>query len=194
MNRNEPILENEYYHVYNRGNRKQPIFGDDGDYRSFLQKLRDGSSKYLVRIPVYCLMPNHFHLVLVQTDGGSIGRFMNSVETSAANRYNLRYSEVGHLFQGRYKYKRIDSEESLLTVARYVHLNPVAAKLAGRPEDWPYSNFAEYVSAAEGGLVEGVLQSGLTEAEGRLLPGPYVAFVRSAQAETTNMDEGILQL
>jgi len=118
MNRDEPIVDDQHYHVFNRGNRKQPIFGEDSDYRSFLRKLRDASWRYRVHIVVYTLMPNHFHFVLVQRRDESIQRLMNSVESSAAKHFNLKYGEVGHLFQGRYRYNRIDSDESLLIVAR----------------------------------------------------------------------------
>jgi putative transposase len=209
MIRNEPIVDGQYYHVYNRGNRKQPIFGEDSDYRSFLRKLRDASWTYRVRIVVYTLMPNHFHFVLVQGSDGSIQRFMNSVESSVAKHFNLKYGEVGHLFQGRYGCNRIDSDESLLIVARYIHLNPVAARLVLDPEDWPYSDYAEFVRLAnnakgvlrpdEGVLLardKGVLQPGgssdegrLLHDEGRLLPcsvSEYVEMVRN------HMDKGVL--
>jgi len=157
MNRYEPIVDGQHYHVFNRGNRKQPIFGDDSDYRSFLKKFRDSSWKYKVRVVVYTLMPNHFHSVLVQAAGGSIERLMNSVESSAAKRFNMKYGKAGHLFQGRYRYNRIDSDTGLLVAARYIHLNPVTARLVRCPEEWPYSDFAEYVSMADG--IEGVLES-----------------------------------
>ena len=188
MNRNEPILDDEYYHIYNRGNRKQPIFGDDADYRSFLEKLCDASRKYKVFVVVYTLMPNHFHFILVQTSGGSIPRLMNSVESSAARRFDLKYGEVGHLFQGRYRYDIISSEESLLSVAKYIHLNPVAAGLVRHPEDWPYSDFAEFVCMADG--LNGVPQLRLNRGEGGLLPYSsleYIDFVRKKDP-----DEGVL--
>ena len=185
MNRKEPIFDGQYYHAYNRGNRKQPIFGDKSDYLSCIKKFRDASVTYGVRVVVYTLMPNHFHFVLVQTEGGSIRRFMNSVGTSMAKRFDLKYGQVGHLFQSRYRYNVIESEASLLVVARYIHLNPVEARLVRHPEDWPYSDFAMWVSRAN--LDEGVLQHGMISEDGRLLqeslpfsPRDYVAFVRSA--------------
>jgi putative transposase len=189
MNRNEPIVDGEYYHVYNRGNRKQPIFGDDADYRSFLGKLCDASRKYKVFVIVYTLMPNHFHCILVQTSGGSIQRLMNSVESSAAKHFDLKYGKVGHLFQGRYRYNIISSDESLLSIAKYIHLNPVAAKLVCRPEDWPYSDFKEFVSNAYG--LEAAPRLDLNRKEGFFppcTPSEYIDFVRK-----DGLDEGILR-
>jgi putative transposase len=183
MNRNKPIFGGKYYHVYNRGNRKQKIFGDRSDYLSCIKKFCAASLTYKVRVVVYVLMPNHFHFVLVQTEGGSIRRFMNSVATSVAKRFDLKYGQVGHLFQSRYRYNVIESAESLLVVARYIHLNPVEAGLARLPEDWPYSDFASWVSRAN--LDEGTLHPGMNSEEGRLpqesppySARDYVTFVR----------------
>ena len=186
MNRKEPIYSGKYYHVYNRGNRRQSIFGDKSDYLSCITKIQVASSTYKVHVVVYTLMPNHFHFVLVQKDGGSIRRFMNSVETSMAKRFDVKYAQVGHLFQSRYRYNVIESATSLLVVARYIHLNPVEAGLVRHAEDWPYSDFGTWVSRANQG--EGVLHPSMNSEEGRLLqeslpcsPSEYVAFVRSAQ-------------
>jgi putative transposase len=185
MNRNKPIFDGKYYHVYNRGNRKQKIFGDRSDYLSCIKKFRAASAVYKVRVVVYTLMPNHFHFVLVQKEGGSIRRFMNSMGTSVAKRFDLKYGQVGHLFQSRYRYNEIESAESLLVVARYIHLNPVVAGLVRNPEDWPYSDFVSWVSRAN--LDEGVLHPSMNSEDGRLLqeslpynPCDYAAFVRSA--------------
>jgi REP element-mobilizing transposase RayT len=183
MNRKEPIFDGMYYHVYNRANRKQKIFGDKSDYLSCINKIQTAAVTYGVRVIAYTLMPNHFHMVLVQTEGGSIRRFMNSLETSIAKRFDLKYGHVGHLFQSRYRYIEVKSAESLLVVARYVHLNAVDAGLIRRPEDWPYSDFAAWVSLAN--KDEGVLHPNINSEEGRLLhetlpynPRDYVSFVR----------------
>jgi len=181
MNRSEPIIQNEFYHVYNRGNRRQPVFRDERDYRAFLTKLAEGAAKHGVILGPYCLMPNHYHLILQPTPGGSLPMLMAAVATSAAKRYNLKYGEVGHLFQGPYKYKHV-ARESLAVVARYIHLNPVSAGLVKRPEDWPYSDFRS--------LVEGYLQPGHPSDEGNLLLSStglsrdaYIAFLRESQPE-----------
>src|SRR5438094_487571 len=182
MNREEPILDETYYHIYNRGNRKQNIFGDDSDYNNFLNKLKTGCTTCAVNMFAHCLMPNHFHLLLAQAPGGSIPLFMDAVSTSAAKRYNLKYGEVGHLFQGHYRYNRIDSFESLMNVVRYIHLNPVAAGLVLRPEDWPYSDFVAWAQE------KGVLLPGSNKEEGHLLPGlsrgaAYIESIREYQRD-----------
>jgi len=182
MNRSEPIIQNEFYHVYNRGNRRQPVFRDERDYRAFLTKLAEGAAKHGVILGPYCLMPNHYHLILQPTPGGSLPMLMAAVATSAAKRYNLKYGEVGHLFQGPYKYKHV-ARESLAVVARYIHLNPVSAGLVKRPEDWPYSDFRNlllrstglsrdaYIAFLRESQPEGYLQPENSPEEGNLLPG-----------------------
>jgi len=142
MNRNEPIEDNVLYHVYNRGNDRLPIFGDNLDHRSFLKKTKSLSERYSVDVPIYTLMPNHYHLITRQNRGGNLSDMMGALATSAAKRYNLKYGHVGHLFQGPFRYKPID-EDALWDVACYIHLNPVRAGLVQRPEDWEFSNFAE---------------------------------------------------
>ena len=142
MNRDEPIEDNVFYHVYNRGNDRRPIFGDESDYISFLQKMKALAIRYSVAAPVYTLMPNHYHLIARQAPGGNLSGMMGALATSAANRYNLKYGHVGHLFQGPFRYKPVD-EDALWDVACYIHLNPVRAGLVEKPEDWKFSNFAE---------------------------------------------------
>jgi putative transposase len=188
MNRSEPILDGQRYHVYNRGNRRQRIFRDDSDYRSFLRKLSMSSWKYKVGVVSYALMPNHFHLVLGQPSGGSIERLMNSVACSIAKHVNAKYGEVGHLFQGRYRYSRINSDESLIRVVKYLHLNPVAAKLVRHPLEWPYSDFAEYANMADGAV--GNLQSQMHRGEGPLLPCSLREYLSMIQED---LDKGVLQ-
>lgn len=146
MNRRFRVRDAELYHVFNRGNRKQGIFGDASDYRSFVEMLEIGLRRFGVERGAYCLMPNHYHLVLTQRTGGSIARLMSSLGTSAASRYNLKYRKVGHLFQGPYKNNLVDTREGLLRLSKYIHLNPVEAGLVARPEDWPYSDFRSYLA------------------------------------------------
>jgi REP element-mobilizing transposase RayT len=142
MNRPEPIEDNLFYHVYNRGNDRQQIFGDESDYSAFLDKTKSLAVQYSVAVPIYTLMPNHYHLIAIQNAGGNLSNMMGALATSAAKRFNLKYGHIGHLFQGPFRYK-IVSEESLRYVACYIHLNPVRAGLAKFPEEWPYSNFED---------------------------------------------------
>jgi putative transposase len=172
MERHTPILTNEWYHVYNRGNDRRRLFHDAKDYRAFAAKLERALVRYKVDRIAWVLMPNHFHCILRQCPGGSLPRMMNSLETSYAKRFNLGYHHTGHAFEGRYRYTHIPDEEALWSVARYVHLNPVRAKLVARPEEWEYSDFREHRNTAQG-----VLEPGTNSVQGRLVPESYPAFV-----------------
>lgn len=139
-----------FYHLLNRGNQRQAIFHDDEDYAVFLDYLAETSERYQLRIHAYCLMPNHFHLL------GEVGLFapalaMRSLETAYARAYNRRYRKVGHVFQARYRAILCDKASYLLALRRYIHMNPLRARLASRPEDWPWSSHRAYVGLAEKG-------------------------------------------
>ena len=142
MDRKEGIEDGQLYHVYNRGNDRSLIFGDKSDYGAFITKLKSLAVKHMVDVIVFTLMPNHYHLIVLQKPSGSLSSMMAALATSAATRFNLKYGHIGHLFQGPFKYKPV-SEEALWYVACYVHLNPVRAGLVDRPDEWEFSNFAE---------------------------------------------------
>jgi REP element-mobilizing transposase RayT len=115
------------YHVTVRGNARQDIFRDDGDRRLLYARFAKCIPKYGVRIYLFCLMRNHFHLV-VETPRANLGRFMQSILTSYTVCYNLRHRCHGHLTQGRYGARLVSGDEYLLKLSRYVHLNPVKIK------------------------------------------------------------------
>jgi len=128
------------YHALNRGNARRQVFFKDGDYQAFLKAL--GNAYKQVRVPLlgYCLMPNHFHLVAWPNQDGALGRFMHWLENAHVRRYHRHYHSSGHLYQGRFKSFPIQEDEHLLTVLRYVELNPVRAGLVERAEQWPWSS------------------------------------------------------
>ena len=113
-----------YYHVYNRGNRKQQIFLSDRDYERFLGKVLEYKKKFLINILAFCLMPNHFHFLLQQLTLNAISRFFSDLCNSHSRYFNVKYETVGSLFQGRFKAKRVDKDEYLIHLSRYIHLNP----------------------------------------------------------------------
>jgi putative transposase len=130
-----------YYHVYSRGGNKQPIFLEASDYGYFtyllerylstskVYKNKDGASyptySKAIRLESYCLMRNHFHLLLyVTTDGDKLKSFMSSLKTSYSMYFNLKYKRVGSVFESRYKAKRIDDQSYLSHIHRYIHMNP----------------------------------------------------------------------
>jgi len=128
------------YHITSRGNEKKAVFKDDQDCKIFLDTLQHVNQRYNWFCHAYCLMGNHYHLLIETPDGNlSIGmRQLNGVYTQL---FNKRYRRVGHLFQGRYKAILIQKENHLLEVCRYVVLNPVRAGMVERPEDWHWSSY-----------------------------------------------------
>ena len=136
-----------------RGNHRESIFLEEADYRAYLVRLAAYRERYALNVYAYCLMPNHVHLV-VQTVHANLAKFMQSLQGSYAMRFNRRYAQVGHLFQGRYTALVCQSDGYLATLVRYVHLNPVRAALVARPEAYPYSGHRAYLSRTDGGLVD----------------------------------------
>ena len=140
------------YHVMNRGDRGEPIFRDDADRRRFVETLGECCAKTDWQVHAYCLMGNHFHLV-VETPAGNLVAGMKWFLGTYTSRFNRRHKLFGHLFSGRYKALIVDggSDGYLRTVCDYVHLNPVRAKLI-TPEqklrDYAWSSLVEYVKAA----------------------------------------------
>ena len=116
-------FEGAVYHVTSRGNARERIFLDDPDRERFLDRLAEAIDTYEVRLYLFCLMPNHIHLVL-ETPRANLGRFMQSLLTGYAVYFNRRHERVGHLTQGRYGARLVDADEYLLRLSRYVHLNP----------------------------------------------------------------------
>jgi len=137
--------DQSYYHVYNRGAHKENIFYSDDHYLRCLDLLEKYSQKYSVSIIAYCLMPNHYHLVIRQNENGSISRCIQTTFNAYSQTVNLIEQQSGTLFQGKAKAKQIDSESSLIQVIRYVHLNPVRAGIVQRPEDWHFSDYRNWI-------------------------------------------------
>ena len=128
------------YHVTSRGNEKKPVFKDDADRENFLNTLQHVNNRYNWICHAYCLMTNHYHLLIETPDGNlSLGmRQLNGVYTQLFNKWHGR---TGHLFQGRYKAILIQKDSHLLEVCRYVVLNPVRAKMIEKPEEWKWSSY-----------------------------------------------------
>ncbi|HAL50409.1 MAG: hypothetical protein UU40_C0003G0035 [Candidatus Uhrbacteria bacterium GW2011_GWD2_41_121] len=124
--RRENLVNDGFYHIYNRSVDKQPLFKSDYDRKFFLYNLkRFNKSKQLVDIVCYCLMDNHFHLLLRQKIDGGISKFMQKIGISSTVRYNDISRRTGCIFEGPYKVKEIDNDGYLLHISRYIHLNPL---------------------------------------------------------------------
>ena len=141
------------YHVTARGNERKDIFRSDGDRLRFLEKLAGCIQAHHVRVYAYVLMSNHFHL-LVQTPRANLSAFMQQLNTSYSVYFNRRYGRTGHLLGGRYKAPVVEGDEYLLTLTRYVHLNPVQIRTVRslpleermkRLAEYRWSSYPEYV-------------------------------------------------
>ncbi len=174
------FTENGIYHIYNRGVEKRDIFLDDQDYAVFLHLLKYYLSPVdpkeihpllkfqnfsVVRprplrnlekeidLVEYCLMPNHFHLILQQHALDGVTRLLKNISTTYAMYFNKRYKRVGYLFQGRYRAVLVENESYLLHLSRYIHLNPT--ELTGsHPVNYPYSSYKYFLGIAKAGWVK----------------------------------------
>lgn len=133
------------YHITKRGNRKTDIFYDDKDRYKYLQLLEETRSKYPFILHSYCLMTNHIHLLLetIQDHPKEIMRILNS---RYAIYFNKRHQLVGHLFQGRYGAKIIDSPKYFLEASKYIHMNPVEANMVTHPHKYVWSSYQAFIS------------------------------------------------
>lgn len=136
-----------------RGVRRQVIFQDDFDNMVFMEILRSELIKNECKLHAYCLMSNHFHLLL-ETGGIEIGNFMKGLACKYAMQYNHRYSYKGHVFEGRYKSCLVETDEYFLQTSRYIHLNPVKAKMVAHPEDYNWSSYRSILGLCDDKLSE----------------------------------------
>lgn len=142
--RKHKLILNNIYHIYNRGVEKRKIFLEDRDYKRFIRNLiifNDIKAvtniehknieqiainrEFLVDVLAFCLMPNHFHLLLRQVTENGITKFMRKIGTGYANYFNVKYARVGALFQGKFKSVLIDNESQFIYIPHYIHLNPI---------------------------------------------------------------------
>lgn len=141
------------YHVTSRGIRRSVICTDKKDFNIFMMVLKSTMEKMPFQLHCFCMMTNHLHLLLT-TEETNIGRIMCRILGNYARNFNERYGYKGHLFEERYASGLIKTNEHLLEVSRYIHMNPVKAGIVDKPEDYPYSSYPFYVSDAETPLLE----------------------------------------
>lgn len=147
------LADNQIYHIINRGNRRESVYHDKYDYERFLKLLFDSKEKYNIKIYAYCLMPNHFHLVIYTKYSESLSKAMHWISSSYVRYYNKRYKISGHLWQGRYKSFIVQKESYLLTLLKYVEVNPKRAKIVKRCEDYKYSSAYNRINNIEDELI-----------------------------------------
>lgn len=134
-----------YYHLYNRGANRSTIFTCNEDYQDFLRRLQHNALLHATSVIAWCLMPNHFHLLVRQDGAGCSGHMVQCTCNGYAQAFNRRRRHSGTLFQGRYQRILVSSDEYLRHLCRYIHANPVKDGFALTPELWPYSNYADWI-------------------------------------------------
>jgi len=141
------------YHIISRGNNRRKIFRSHDDYLKFTSMVAQQKAKLPFYLYAYCLMPNHAHLLIERQDD-KISRIMQGLLTGYSQYFNRKYKKIGHLFQGRYKAILCQTDRYLGELVRYIHLNPVRAKMVRRPQDYEYSGHRAYIGQDSSGLVD----------------------------------------
>ena len=136
--RNISFLPNQYYHVYNRGANRADIFRNDKDYVFLLKQVKEHLEEYAITVIAYCLMSNHYHFLLRQNAEAKINDFMQKVFFIYSSSFNTIHNRSGTLFEGPFRAIWVDKTEYALHVCRYIHRNPLEAKMVIRPEQWHY--------------------------------------------------------
>lgn len=165
------FLPNTIFHIYNRGNNKEKIFFDEQDYRAFLFRLglclgfteKELNEEKLIAMPysriritdtnknnfkvhAFCLMSNHFHLLIEQTGDVSISKLISKLCTSYAKYINKKYKRVGHIFQDQFKAVLIENNPQLMWTSAYIHMNAVKDKIVKHPSEYLWSSYNDYAS------------------------------------------------
>lgn len=160
-----PLVNGEYYHVFNRGVAQMQIFNTAFDYKRFIKAMlyyqAEGpkprfsifssttntinTNKKIANIISYCLMPNHFHFLLEQVRDNGISEFISKLTNSYTKYFNIKNKRIGPLLQGQFKAVHIEDNEQLLHTVRYIHLNPLVGYLINQLEDYPWSSYNEYI-------------------------------------------------
>ncbi|MBI2593465.1 transposase [Candidatus Daviesbacteria bacterium] len=167
--RNVTFGNGEFYHVYNRGSDKRNIFIQPRDYKRFqqtfyyyqflgpklkfsnfaksgLQSFKPAPDSELVEIICYCLMPNHFHFLVRQLKDSGISIFISQLSNSYTKYFNTKYKRVGALLQGSFKAVHVESDEQLIHLSRYIHLNPIVSGLSKSLSSYSWSSYPNYLN------------------------------------------------
>ncbi len=141
-NRKDEFFQGGYYHIYNRGAGKMNIFANEENYLYMVRLIKKHAVKWKIGIVCYCLMPNHYHLLLWQGSEVPVSKFINSTFISYTQAFNNQQKRTGTLFEGRFKHRRVEKQEYLLHLMRYIHANPVVAGIVKKSEDWKFSDYS----------------------------------------------------
>ncbi len=148
------FVQGQYYHLFNRGANRDSIFRGDEDFIAFLTQFKQYTVAFSIQVIAYCLMPNHFHLLVRQDGDTKAGLAVQYTCNSYTQRFNHRYVRQGTLFQGRFRARHVADDVYLRHLCRYIHANPVKDGFALQPELWRYSNYLEWIEQRKGTLVD----------------------------------------
>jgi REP element-mobilizing transposase RayT len=137
--------EGAFYHIMNRGNRKEDIFLDDRDRFKFLEILKEIQNRYRINIYAFVLLPNHYH-ILLETPLANLSRAIQSLNGNYALYFSKKHDKPGHIFQGRFKAMLVEKDAYILELSRYIHLNPYRAGLSRMPERYKWSSLPVYLN------------------------------------------------
>jgi putative transposase len=143
-----------YYHFYNRGAHRQSIFREPDNYLFVLRKMQTLVHELCLSVIVYCLLPNHYHFLLRQDGDHPASLMPQRVFNSYSKAYNKRYQHSGTLFQGNFEVKPVANDSYLFTLCQYIHANPLKHGLVKSLDEWPYSNYHEWMQTRAGKLVD----------------------------------------
>ena len=143
-----------YYHIYNRGIARTPLFRAEDNFLYVIEKARFYCKKYDLSMIAFSLMWNHYHFCARQDGDHPAGLLPQRIFNGYSKAYNNRYGHSGTLFERRFQAKRIESDEHLLHLCRYIHANPVMAGYVDDPASWPYSNYLDWVHERDGSLID----------------------------------------
>ena len=133
-----------FYHVTSRGNERKNVFKSKRDREKFFEYLESATQRYDAVIHAFCLMDNHYHL-LIETPSGNLPQIMRHINGAYTTYFNVKRARSGHLFQGRYKAIVVEIDEYAKELSRYIHLNPVRAKMVNTPEEYEWSSYQFYI-------------------------------------------------
>ena len=142
------VYPGAYYHVTSRGNEQKDVFKSRRDREKFLEYLASATERYGAAIHAYCLMSNHYHLLL-ETPEGNLSQIMRHINGAYTTYFNIKRKRAGHLFQGRFKAILVEADEYAVELSRYIHLNPVRVGMAGKPGEYPWSSFQSYIGQSK---------------------------------------------
>jgi len=175
-----------FYHITSRGNDRKKIFLSGTDFKKFLGYLKFAKEKFNFYLYAYCLMGNHYHLLL-ETTQANLSRIMQYLNTSYSIYYNVKRKRCGHLFQGRFKSILIEADSYFAELTRYIHLNPVRAKLTDSPEKYHWSSYNAYLHSKPDTLIDKDKVKNLLPME----PSQYRHFVMEGLKENQDIFKNV---